>query len=159
MCVSKRIYIKMTTHTYTHTHCHIIESTRIQGETSHADMLQYTTSSPPKKKHIFFNIYVCMCLLLYIIYMCYSIYGYVLTYQKLPFLGAFLTFQNHTQKLRALLNRNSACQMLCSVTQILFSPQDYPPSCWVFYKQMVLSIILFSCSGSHSSCEWQLYIQ
>lgn len=114
---------------------------------------------PPPKKHIFFNIYVCMCLLLYIIYMCYSIYGCVLTYQKLPFLGAFLTFQNHTQKLRALLNRNSACQMLCSVTQILFSPQDYPPSCWVFYKQMVLSIILFSCSGSHSSCEWQLYIQ
>lgn len=55
----------MTTHTYTHTHCHIIESTRIQGETSHADMLQYTTSSPPKK-NIYFLTFMCVCVYCYI---------------------------------------------------------------------------------------------
>lgn len=91
--------------------------------------------------------------------MCYSICGCVLTYQKLPFGGAFLTFQNHTQKLRALLTEIQHAR--CCAPSLRFSsrPRIILPAVGCSTSRWSLSIILFSCSGSHSSCKWQLYIQ
>lgn len=91
--------------------------------------------------------------------MCYSICGCVLTYQKLPFGGAFLTFQNHTQKLRALLTEIQHAR--CCAPSLRFSsrPRIILPAVGCSTSRWSLSIILFSCSGSYSSCKWQLYIQ
>lgn len=91
--------------------------------------------------------------------MCYSICGCVLTYQKLPFGGAFLTFQNHTQKLRALLTEIQHAR--CCAPSLRFSsrPRIILPAVGCSTSRWSLSIILFSCSGSHSSYKWQLYIQ
>lgn len=91
--------------------------------------------------------------------MCYSICGCVLTYQKLPFGGDFLTFQNHTQKLRALLTEIQHAR--CCAPSLRFSSRTriILPAVGCSTSRWSLSIILFSCSGSHSSCKWQLYIQ
>lgn len=129
-------------------------------------MLQHTTSYPPK--HTYVLTFMCICLLLHITYMCYNICRCVLTYLKLFFLLAFPTFQNHTQKLRALLTEIQHTRCCAPSLRFPSRPRIILTAVGCSTSRWSLSIILFICSGcrgtavlpgSHSSCEWQLYIQ